>query len=55
MCFDSDSPPPIAPVSQALPDVAVWAWASLFVHVTLSPTLTVTVLGEKVNPEMATA
>src|SRR5436190_5633251 len=53
---DFDDPAPIVPVSNApLSAVAVWLTESLFVHVMVSPTLTVIVPGEKANPAMSTA
>ena len=46
----------IGPVSNDAPSaVAVCAWASEFVHVTVSPVGTVIEAGENENPEIATA
>ena len=53
---DFDAPAVITPVSQApVLDVEVWLNASLFVHVTVSPTLTVTDDGAKAEFWMLTA
>jgi hypothetical protein len=53
---DPDPPLPIVPVSNDPSSaVAVWACASEFVHVIVSPTVTVMFRGEKENPEIATA
>jgi len=47
---------PIVPVSNDPSSaVAVWACASEFVHVIVSPTVTVIFRGENENPEIATA